>query len=257
MSELLHVFTLNGGNWYYTSDLTAIVYGGNTYATVPFKREDMTFDFSTGTLSLAMPLEIQPFKRIRQYNPAQIVYVEIYQYIASPGTPQRLFYGKVIGQVTDIDTQETKVKMTSYQSLIAGKIPCDTFGPACNNNLGNLKCGVVLNNYRVAQYFSDLTIVGNSITATYLDSFADGYFAYGWVEIYDQKVMIVDHVGATVKTLFNIDVSGVTIGPTQVCYFYAGCDKSIDTCTTKFSNSVNFGGCPLVPYKNIFVDGWK
>ena len=36
---------------------------------------------------------------------------------------------------------------------------------------------------------------------------------------------------------------------------YAGCDHTIATCLAKFANDINFGGCPYVPTKNIFITG--
>jgi len=222
---------------------------------MPFKREDMTFDFSTGTLSLKLPMEIQPFKRFRLRNPAAVIFVDIYKWLPLTSTVENLFSGKVVGVSTDVDNHESTLSLVSWQSIMQGKIPSRTYSRACNFNLGDTQCGVTLANFSVSCTFADLTVSGSSITATVLGTKADGYFINGWLTISDQKIMIVDHTTTTIKTLYNLDPD--LLIATDAITFYAGCNKSVSMCLSTFSNSVNFGGFPCVPSTNIFIDGWK
>jgi len=43
---------------------------------------------------------------------------------------------------------------------------------------------------------------------------------------------------------------GLAVG--NAITLYSGCDRTLATCHSKFGNSENFGGFPLIPTKNPF-----
>jgi hypothetical protein len=67
----------------------------------------------------------------------------------------------------------------------------------------------------------------------------------------DEKRLVTGHTGnvLTLQIPFPTDVTGAT------AVVQPGCDHKITTCTSKFSNDINYGGFPLVPEKNPFNTG--
>lgn len=96
------------------------------------------------------------------------------------------------------------------------------------------------------------TTDGISITASDLSLQPDGYYSGGYIEFafdgYIIRRSIIQHAGSSISV--NLPAQGISSGTT--IDVFPGCDKSIATCATKFSNSDNFGGFPFFPDKNPF-----
>lgn len=107
-------------------------------------------------------------------------------------------------------------------------------------------CKVTSASFAVAGTVS--AIDGYEITIGAASSYTDGYFKGGFLESSDNvKRFIVNHVGNVITLMDYLDVplsSSVTI--------YAGCDRTIEICDSRFSNSANYGGFPYIPSKNPF-----
>lgn len=99
-----------------------------------------------------------------------------------------------------------------------------------------------------------ITAIGAGIlTVPAFDALADGWFNGGWVEMLESdghtvRRGIVSHSGAGVLLLgstrgFVVDavVAGI-----------AGCDRSANTCNSKFNNLPNYGGHVYLPGKSPF-----
>jgi uncharacterized phage protein (TIGR02218 family) len=124
----------------------------------------------------------------------------------------------------------------------------------CDAQLGDLKCGVSLN----VPAFQAAGTVGlmrspTEFEVTGLGAFDSGWFTDGVLQwnsglesggIY--RVSVHTKSGATVALLLGDEprvpiLAGVTFS------VKAGCDKSFDTCKSKFANSLNFRGFPHIP----------
>lgn len=60
--------------------------------------------------------------------------------------------------------------------------------------------------------------------------------------------MIVGHAGANLTLMAPLP--GLAAG--MSAKLYAGCDRSLSVCGSRFDNVVNFGGFPWIPLKNPF-----
>ena len=63
--------------------------------------------------------------------------------------------------------------------------------------------------------------------------------------------MITDSTAAYIELQFAFE--DITTGETMS--IFAGCDRTFETCKDKFSNGINFGGCPYIPTENVFTEG--
>lgn len=128
------------------------------------------------------------------------------------------------------------------------------FSKRCGADLGDSACSVDVSD---AQYQASGTILSadNDQTCTVdgLASFEDGWFRYGLVtflsgENVGLSMEIHDHVnedGDVSLTFFapmaNIPQAGDSFT------IIAGCDKTCETCASKFANIINFQGFPHMP----------
>jgi uncharacterized phage protein (TIGR02218 family) len=121
----------------------------------------------------------------------------------------------------------------------------------CTHSLYDRNCTVDRNSFATPGAVTTKT--GTTIEAAAWDALADGYFSGGYVE-WDvglggtDRRGIEGHVGGVLTLLGGTD--GIDVGMTVTAY--AGCARTISVCTSKFSNSDNYGGIPHMPGKSPF-----
>jgi uncharacterized phage protein (TIGR02218 family) len=123
-----------------------------------------------------------------------------------------------------------------------------TYQPVCDAVLGDAQCGV-----DVASFGAAATVVssvdGRVLMVSGLEAFDDGWFALGrltWTSGANEGLTaeVRGHGGAEIE-LWRAAPYAVEAGDTAV--MVAGCDKRFATCRAKFSNGLNFRGCPHMP----------
>lgn len=128
------------------------------------------------------------------------------------------------------------------------------FRPACDADLGDVRCGVDLDD---PAYRGEGTIVAadgrRRFTANGLGAFAAGWFERGrlvWTS--------GDNTGRAIEVRAHRVTGGdalielwqpthFDIGAGDEFTVTAGCDKRFETCVAKFANAVNFRGFPHMP----------
>ncbi len=135
-----------------------------------------------------------------------------------------------------------------------------TFQASCDAILGDVRCGVNLNDPANKGSGSVVTVSGaRAFTASGLAGFTDGWFALGtlaWTSGANagRKTEIMTHAlaSATVTiTLMEIPVR--LLGTGDAFDIFAGCDKAFETCKAKFANAANFRGFPHIPGQDTVI----
>ena len=125
-----------------------------------------------------------------------------------------------------------------------------TYQPVCDAVLGDARCGVELE----AEAFRGAgevisSVDGRVLSVAGLEGFAAGWFEHGalmWTGGANAGLRAEVRGSATGEiVLWRAAARAVEAGDTFVVT--AGCDKRIGTCGAKFSNVVNFRGCPHMP----------
>lgn len=155
------------------------------------------------------------------------------------------------GQVSDAYPERTSIKITvkSALELLAQQFPRNVYQSVCLRTVYDAGCGV-----NKASYTSTSTIVASP--APTLTSFkcglsqAAGYFDQG-------VVTFTSGANAGLKrTVKSYDGAGgftfalpLPVAPAagDTISVFAGCDKTLATCRSKFSNAARFRGFPWVP----------
>lgn len=116
------------------------------------------------------------------------------------------------------------------------------FQYGCDAMLGDTRCGFTVTNVPAI-----ITAVReNSFDVSGLSSFADDWFTRGVLQFGGlRSVTIKRHLSSGRIDLWHPLKFTVSVG--DAVTFQAGCDKQFSTCTSKFSNSINFRGHPHMP----------
>ncbi len=120
---------------------------------------------------------------------------------------------------------------------------------SCDADLGDARCGVNLNATGFQGISTITSVVNNSIELSGLGAFADDWFTRGRVMWSGgRQLSIKRHRTFTSQAridLWSAPKFAISVG--DVVTVQAGCDKQFSTCQSKFSNAINFRGCPHMP----------
>jgi uncharacterized phage protein (TIGR02218 family) len=149
------------------------------------------------------------------------------------------------------DMSKSALSVVPVSEAFNKEIPDRTFQATCNNVLFDANCKISSGSWK---HTDVVTLVdGNEITVSgLLSAKGDGWATGGFVAhgTSDYRLILVQSGDiCTLSLPFYADVAGETVD------VFAGCARNISVCNSKFSNAINFGGCPYVPTKNIFVTG--
>lgn len=156
-----------------------------------------------------------------------------------------LFKGNV-ADITEINRYRVVLEVRSRLQLLTQPMPAQTYQPGCRFALYGPGCDLNINSFLVNGSISSVTdqiLFNTNLTQ------ADGYFNEGMMGITQNGVgwyrTIRNYVHASGQILlykpFPVFVSGGSF------FAWPGCDKTLPTCTNKFSNAVKFGGFPYIP----------
>ena len=119
----------------------------------------------------------------------------------------------------------------------------ETWTRSCTHTIYSLACGVDRNGFKVEVAIQSMT--GLSLSSGPLASFANGWFAGGFIEWpigsgeFERRA-IETHVGSVLQLLGG--TAGLVNG--QTVFAFPGCDGLIPTCKDKFANHLQYGGVP-------------
>lgn len=154
----------------------------------------------------------------------------------------------VNGRFADLQIGRTELqaRINSSTESLAVQLPRNLFQPGCIHTLYDSGCGLARATLAAAS-----TIATGSTDVLILSGLgqAAGYFDRGYIRFTGGAL---DGVRRTIKLhttgsllLFSPLPSAPTVGASFSAY--PGCDKLQATCTTKFSNVINFRGAPYIP----------
>ena len=186
-----------------------------------------------------------------------------------------------IGEIDITDTSYT-AEVRDYVHILQNT-DGEVYTKHCRATLGDTKCGVDLGNYQqvfiVASSISQnafevigLTSVGAATASTNssglpvpdTNKFTSSIFKYGEIlwytgnnSGYGMEIIHTSALASTEEAVSSTEAEFVMLSkmPTlpvvgEIFIATQGCDKSFDTCKTKYSNGVNFRGEPFVPTQN-------
>jgi hypothetical protein len=269
-----------GKTYYLTSADTDISFNGNTYVAIPLITSDLmdTGDVTKADMTVQIPRDHEFGNLYKATAPNDLVTVTMFGVNYVPPEYRITEDGKVnitedfnklIGEV-DSDNPEYVVK---WKGRVVNALWDDTWLSITTesvfsslNRTGvrrktSAQCQYVLYghgcNLDQEDYEYNLKVVaiqGLTIKLETADTLADGFFAGGMIVWSANGVPQKRMVKESFKNTGTVVLSGIPyfmqVGDT--IQIYPGCDHTLATCTTKFNNSLNFGGQPFIPKLNPF-----
>lgn len=265
MKVFIYSFVLESESqsFYVTNDNTPHVYNGNTYVASAIDSKEFSFDLKEvmGQVDINIPWTQCNFLQIfTQQSLEGPVEVTVYRFNTVDSTATLVFRGfinsfKVSKAMVELQCISfIEQSRDNYSRLVLTR--------SCNHTLYSTNCTMVAGNFA-----TKMTIVGINFPRTTIvvgpppsPPQATGYYQYGYVKC-DTTNTYRWIVGDTITEDF---VTFDTMHPVPVdwqigteVWLYAGCDKTIATCETKFNNFSNFMGFPYAPYESIRFTGLR
>lgn len=126
----------------------------------------------------------------------------------------------------------------------------DVYKHSCRANLYDSRCKVNKESYKLQDSVGEI-ITTKKFTAASIISFPDGYYNFGRL-VFETGLNAGVEFSIKSQVGNQIDLLLEPANPVSVSdqfTIYAGCDKSFNSCKTKFNNYLNFRGEPFIPGK--------
>jgi uncharacterized phage protein (TIGR02218 family) len=246
----MYVFQTQTKLWRLTNSLEIKVYSGNNFTPEAISSTEPTQnqELKSGEITVSIPRDHEIAEQFRQYLPNTPMFLTVYRKHESDSEVAVVFTGKVNAATFGDDCE---LSCVPEQQVLKKQIPAARYQAQCNRVLYDAGCTVARASFKTSAVIASMSTDGTELHATAFDGPADGWFNNGYLELNDQRRMIVNHVGDQINILSAM--TDVDVG-THVDAF-AGCKRNSDDCANKFSNLVNFFGWEWIPKKNPFKDG--
>jgi uncharacterized phage protein (TIGR02218 family) len=243
---------LNGATYYrYTSADGDVTYGGNTYTAVPIARGAVEATSETARLALEITCArtVGVLDLFALMPPAEIVAVTLRRLHAGDGEAITLWMGRILN--VTLNNESAGIHCESVYTSLKRVGLRRLYQKGCPHVVYGAGCALDRNTFKAVKTVS--SVAGTVITLGSMGAFADGYFAGGYLEWesvtgYFERRAIRSQVGAVVTLSFPLP----GLAASASVNLYPGCDHTLVTCNTKFSNRLNYGGMPYFPSKNPF-----
>ena len=250
MGVNLYRVTVGPNEWKYTSGEFDVVAASETWTAVPLKRADLSLDLKATEMSLTIPIDLAPFNTWKYNVPSIPINLEVFDY-PSMGVK---FKGRVTGISYNAEKGMAGVKIGSTDTIANTSTPHRTYGTSCSFELYSAECGVNIDTHKVIINVAEISWSSpTTMSHGALGGVAGGAFRNGFL-ILDtgESQFITNHNGSTLNILSALG----TLGSANIMAIYFGCNKSKETCASKFKNLPNFGGFPMIPTQNPVTEGF-
>lgn len=254
----LYTFVFGAETFRFTSYNEDISWGGLAYTATQISRSETqnSVEDAINQLTVTMTLDNAVAQKFISNVPGDVGSVLVLRANANDVAEESIviFDGFVASVKFDGELQ-AQVLCNPTTNVFQRAGPRMTYQGICNHVLYDARCKIARSSFTFTGTVSGVT--GSVITVNGVSGQGANWAAGGFVQAPtaapEDKRMILAQSGDNLTLLlpFSITVLG-----TQVDVL-AGCDHSLGTCNTKFSNVINYGGFPYVPRKNPFNSGLR
>lgn len=252
-----------------TSFESAVTVGANTYTPTKMDHGPIRQSLFIDRDEIEIRSEIiagDPLVRLATAQSEAPVSVTIYTANVSGGTGSGLAT-LFTGDITSVSVRGSRLtaKATTAGSIFDRTFPRFRLQQGCNHALFSPGCGLSASAWKFTATVTNPGTVGYPFTFDLgslaraigvMPTITAGWFAGGWAEFgtgsSTVRRAILDNTaassGALTITLARDPSPFPTAGASVV--LYPGCNGAFATCSSKFSNQLNFGGHPFIPPSN-------
>ena len=230
--------------WHHTSSTSSYVYEQETYLPLPIGRGNIlsTDEIQKNKLDVTIPVS----SALAQFCIAQTIPrgISLTLYRSINGTVSPWFRGLL--STIECSGGAVKLNFTNNFSKLKIQGLRRSCSRACPHALYDTACGVAKDSFDVSA--TVVSYSGDTLVVSFAEAKDNGFFTGGMVKFGNLLSTVLLHDGTSLylsKTIAGLD-------PGETVTVYAGCDKKIATCRTKFSNEYRFGGMPALTIDNPF-----
>ena len=245
MSIELYRFSSGNRVWTYTTTDTPQTHNGETYAPVAIGRSEIQ---SRNELSKAnLDVRIDASSDLARYLVTnyleQIVGLTVFE---KDGASFDTIWKGRLASVKPGTAEVTLAFESIFTSLRRPGLRA-RYQRSCRHVLYGRGCWLNKDNFAIPGTLGQIN--GDNVQVLEAANYPSGYFMGGMIRAPDGSLRFVIHHVGDVLTLSRkheglVEDSQVTL--------YPGCDRTKETCISKFNNLSNFGGFPYIPVKNPF-----
>jgi len=247
----LYKFSRNNRSWFYTSHDEDVVYDGNTYLSTPINSPEyeQSPDANRNPITISLPIDNNFIREFIASPPTVVTTVTIYRGHVGDSEVLAIWLGRLTN--VKFGVQDADLRIESVFSSL--KRPClrYRYQRNCPHDLYGAGCKIDKVDYATDTIITLVDAV--TITSYEASLKPDGYYDGGIITWDNAGAethrFILSHVGSTV--IFDLPFGSVASG--AVLTLYPGCNRTLNTCDTKFGNTDNYGGQPFYPEKNPFT----
>lgn len=247
----IFTFARDFQRWRYTSADRDVISGGQTFLARSITRSDIesSAEKARAGLRLSVPRDLEVADLYRISPPTMAVTCLVQQYHQGDGEVATIWSGRILavqfaGIAAEITLEPfyTSIRRVGLRRTYQRQCQHVLYGTACQVNREAVRTDGVVD-----------SIAGAVVNVPAASSLAAGWFAGGYIEYLvaggvPERRFITDHTGAALTC--SVSPAGLVGGASVK--IYPGCDHTIATCNSKFSNAVNYGGQPYFTKKNPF-----
>lgn len=246
MRTELYRFDESGIITTFTSGSKEVPYNGEIYTPVSMGRKDIisSKELSKASVKVSITLNNEVAQRWVSTVIDENILLIIYEKLGN-NIPTVIWRGRLVTVKPDtkhinliFESVFTSLRIPGLRKRFQRSCPYVLYGKGCNLDKAN---------FAVNGAITETNGLILTIPEAALNE--DGFYSGGVIEDSGGKTrFITNHVGdqiTLVRELIGLSLSSDII-------LHPGCDRIIETCDVKFSNSDNFGGFPFIPIKNPF-----
>jgi hypothetical protein len=229
-----------------------IYYNGALFAaTAPAARGELRFDQVTSLVAMEIQLPANHAfvaRYLAMSSPPRQITATVRRQQLQSGDVQTIWIGYVVSIAIDRHTAKISVPARTAQALTIS-VPTMLVDSSCTNVLYDAGCAAVRGSFTISATVS--AVDGRSVTVSSMSGNPDQWAQFGeLIHVSSgEQMMIIDQTGTAIT--MQAPIAEMRLGDSiQIA---AGCDHSIDTCSLKFSNVVNYGGLPQRPTSDIYL----
>jgi uncharacterized phage protein (TIGR02218 family) len=243
------LFQFSGGiQAYYTTRQRPILYMGATYEPdyIVHGEIEQSEELSKQELEITLKSSASVARLYIADVPPNGVNVRVFRFIEGISEFRLVWAGRVVKADFDSENDECRLACEPIFTMLKRPGLRRNYQLLCPYALYDNNCGK-----DIAPYTSHAivaAVAGGRVTMSGINV-TSGYYIGGIFRFGSYLKLIINHVGNTL-TLASA-VPGLTIN--TYADVSAGCDKTLSTCANRFGNTLNFGGFPYIPTRNIFT----
>lgn len=246
----LYRFVRGADRWTWTSGDVAVVYLGETYTPTVLQRDEPDQDQQrAGPLTLTVPRDNAVAQLFRVFVPPATMGLTVYRaHRDDLADVIPLWQGRV--RAVEWRGSEARIQAEPLDAMLDRQALRRAYGLNCQHMLYDLRCKIGAEAFRVSGPLSSLS--GTNLTAAIFATQPNGWWVSGYVRVALQDYrMVIAHTGDTVEVLSAFE----DLAAGDVIEAFAGCDRTLAVCRSKFANAGNHGGFPWIPLENPFEVG--